>query len=167
MFSTTLHLILLFVVQATLAQRYDPLFRGDSQCDYLKYPYYNDTKCGQGLFADFRDPDSVYRDEFMKKWAMIGWIDSAIESFASSNAVAATCLNDSLVNGFLRICQNSEDGSIWGFAGCAYIPCYPGNASVRLAGCLTGATGPGGSPAFNVIALNDTVSNPLQCNSTP
>jgi hypothetical protein len=168
MFSTTLHLILLFVVQATIAQRYDPLFDVNNDCGKVE-GFYNNQPCGEGFFADFREPDSAYKDVLGKKWSMIGWVDSAIESFASTDPVAATCLNESLVAGFLRICQN---GGVWGFIGCAYIPCYGGNPNVKLGACLPGIphnnlTSWPGNSAFNVRALNDIAYEPLQCSSTP
>jgi len=58
MFSTTLHLILLFVVQATIAQRYDPLFDVNNDCGKVE-GFYNNQPCGEGFFADFREPDSA------------------------------------------------------------------------------------------------------------
>lgn len=159
-----LHLILLCVVQISRAQRYDPLFKDNEDCNTGNFTG-NATECGQGFFADFRDPDNAYQDVVTKKWSMIGWVDSAIESFASTNADAARCLNESLVTGFVRICQGDD---VWGFIGCAHIPCYAGNSTVHLGGCMNSTTVPlskswPGEPTYNVRALNvttDTLSCP-------
>lgn len=145
-----LNLIILTLQGGALAQRYDPLFTV-SDCgavgDYVK-------ECGEGFFVNFKKPDEVYRVDLLRKWPMIGWVDSAIESFASTNSLGE-CLNESLVTGFVHICQNIQPGDPWGFVGCAYIPCYGGNSTVHLAGCVPGATLPENA-VFNVRALNAT-----------
>jgi len=158
-FFFVLNLIILTLQGGGLAQRYDPSF-SVSDCgavgEYVQ-------ECGEGFFLDFRKPDDEYSDALMKKWAMIGWVDSAIESFASTNSLGE-CLNASLVTGFIKMCQNIQTDEPWGFVGCAHIPCYGGNSTVHLAGCLKGLRIPEYS-AFNVRALNAT-PDVLSCSSS-
>lgn len=156
-----LSLILLTLQGGALAQRYDPLFTV-SDCgavgDYVQ-------ECGEGFFVNFKKPDDEYRDDLMRKWPMIGWVDSAIDSFGSTNSLGGECLNASLVTGFIKICQSIQPGGPWGFVGCAHIPCYGGNATVHLAGCLQGIYLPVPEySAFNVKALNAT-PDILSCSS--
>lgn len=144
-------------IRPSHAQRYDPLFTGGLDCGEGVASIFGDT-CGQGGFLQFKEPNSTYSAEPFRKWAIIGWIDNAIQTFTAQNGLER-CLNDSLVTGLVKICQNPMQGKPWGFLGCAHIPCYGGNETVHLVGCLPEVgvdVSQPGFGTFGVRALDET-----------